>query len=269
MKATLAILVYALFLSPAIARAQSRVTPFQDPSTGETYHIEGGVRFWHPTPDLTVSSSQFDLVGTVINAGTDLGVTGRNLNELRLVLRPAKKHKFRLNYLPMSYLAQSTVHRTLVFNGNTYGVNLPVATELHWNTLMLGYEYDFVYQQRFFVGLVTQMKFTNVKVDLSAPGVANFTDAKAPIPNLGGIGRVYVMPNIAITGELVGIKIPNSLSADYRAHYVDFDLNGTVNVTNNVGAQVGYRSLDVGYMFKKDTGTFLMKGLYFGAVVRY
>jgi len=134
---------------------------------------------------------------------------------------------------------------------------------------MLGYEYDFVYQQRFFVGLVTQMKLTNVKVDLSAPGVTNFTDAKGPIPNLGGIGRVYVMPNIAITGELVGIKIPNSLSADYRAHYVDFDLNGTVNVTNNVGAQVGYRSLDVGYAFKKDTGAFLMKGLYFGAVVRY
>jgi len=32
---------------------------------------------------------------------------------------------------------------------------------------------------------------------------------------------------------------------------------------------VGYRSLDVGYTIKKDMGTFVMRGLYFGGVVRY
>jgi hypothetical protein len=68
---------------------------------------------------------------------------------------------------------------------------------------------------------------------------------------------------------MVGMKIPDSVSQDYKAHYFDFDLYGTVNFTDNVGAQVGYRSLDVGYTIKTDTGAFLMKGLYFGGVVRY
>ena len=52
-------------------------------------------------------------------------------------------------------------------------------------------------------------------------------------------------------------------------HYVDFDLYGTVNFTNNIGAQIGYRSLDVGYVVDTDTGAFKLKGIYFGVVARY
>ena len=93
--------------------------------------------------------------------------------------------------------------------------------------------------------------------------------AKAPIPNIGGIGRVYVTPNISITGEFVGINIPETSSGDFKAHYFDFDLYGTVNFNDYVGAQLGFRSLDLGYTIKKDQGAFLMKGIYFGGVVRY
>jgi hypothetical protein len=269
MKATLSILVLVLLFSPATARAQYGATPFHDPATGEAYHIEGAIHFWHPGPDLIVASSQFELAGTQISAADDLGITGKNITELRLVLRPAKKHKFILNLLPMSYTAQSSVHRDFVFNGQTFGLNLPVATDLKWNTWTLGYEYDFLYTDRWFVGLVVQAKATDVEVSLTSPIGSEFAIAKAPIPNIGGIARVYVVPNISVTGELIGIKIPDSVSPDYRAHYVDFDLYGTVNVTNNVGAQVCYRSLNVGYTIKKDSGTFVMKGLYFGGVVRY
>ena len=44
---------------------------------------------------------------------------------------------------------------------------------------------------------------------------------------------------------------------------------GTVNFNNYAGVQLGVRSLDVGYTIKKDQGSFKMKGLYFGGVVRY
>jgi hypothetical protein len=50
---------------------------------------------------------------------------------------------------------------------------------------------------------------------------------------------------------------------------VDFDLYGTVNFNEYAGVQLGYRNLDVNYLIKKDQGTFTMKGLYFGGVVRY
>ncbi len=39
--------------------------------------------------------------------------------------------------------------------------------------------------------------------------------------------------------------------------------------TNNIGAQLGYRSFDVGYLVDQDTGSFTLKGLYFGVVARY
>ena len=33
----------------------------------------------------------------------------------------------------------------------------------------------------------------------------------APIPAIGGIGRFYVVPNISVTGEVTGFKIPDSV----------------------------------------------------------
>lgn len=261
--------LYTILLVPSLARAQYGATPFHDPATGEVYHIEGGLELWNPPPSLQVASESLGIAGTTIDAAQDLGVMQQRVVEWRLVLRPARKHKFRLNYLPMHYMAQSTVHRDFIFNGLRYGVNLPVSTDLTWNTLLLGYEYDFLYKDRWFVGFVAQAKLTDVEVKLQSPIGNDFVVAKAPIPNLGGIVRVYVVPNISITAEVVGIKIPNSVSTTYRAHYVDFDLYGTVNFSKYAGVQIGYRRLDVGYLIKKDQGAFLMKGLYFGGVVRY
>jgi hypothetical protein len=106
-------------------------------------------------------------------------------------------------------------------------------------------------------------------VNIKSPIVTEFASAQAPVPTIGGIARVYVVPNISVTADINGIKIPSSVNANYKAHYFDFDLYGTVNFNNYVGAQLGYRNIDIGYKFKKDEGTFKMKGVYFGGVVRY
>jgi len=260
---------YGCLFAPAAAQAQFAATPFSDPATGETYHVEAAIALWNPAPNLKVASSQFGQAGTTIDAVNDLGIDRKRLTELRFVLRPARKHKFRINYLPISYSAVSTIHRDFTFNNIRYGVNLPVTSEIAWTTWLLGYEYDFLYRDRWFVGFVMQVKATDVKVDLKAPIGSDFVHARAPIPNVGGIARVYVAPNISITGELVGFKIPESVSDNFRAHYFDFDLYGTVNFNDYVGAQIGYRSLDLGYLVDKDQGDFKMKGIYFGGVVRY
>jgi hypothetical protein len=259
----------ALVLVPATAQAQFTATPFSDPATGERYHIEASGNLWNPPPVLVVASEQFGIAGSQIDAVADLGIQQKWLKELRLVLRPARKHKFRYNYLSAGYDSQTTIQREFVFNGIRYGVNLPITSDLKWTTHMLGYEYDFLYKDNWFVGFVVQSKFTRVDINLATPVTSDFALAQAPVPTFGGIGRVYVTPNISITGELTGIKIPDTISTDYNAHYFDFDLYGTVNFNDYAGAQVGFRSIDVGYKFKKDEGTFEMKGLYFGGVVRY
>ena len=262
--------VLGLLLTTAPALGQFTATPFSDPATGERYHIEASFGWWNPTPDFEIASESLPgVLGTRINAVTDLGIVPQRINELRIVLRPAQKHKFRLNYLPLSYNAVSTVHRELVFNGIKYGINLPVTTDLSWKTWHLGYEYDFVYRDRGYVGLVLQAKVTDIQANLRASIGSEFARAQAPIPAIGGVGRVYVVPNISITGELDFLKIPDSIDERYQAHYFDFDLYGTVNFNDFVGAQLGYRSLDLGYIIDNDQGNFKAKGFYFGGVVRY
>jgi len=98
---------------------------------------------------------------------------------------------------------------------------------------------------------------------------SEFVSAKAPIPTIGIIGRGYVTPNISITGELSGLTTGSIFGEDYKAHYFDFDLYGTVNFNDHVGAQAGYRSFNVFYHVEEDEGDLILKGLYFGGVLRF
>jgi hypothetical protein len=261
--------VYIFLLLPGMAHAQSSAVPFSDPAPGENYHFEVSGNLWNPPLGLKVASESLGLVGTSIDAVLDLGLERKTLGELRVVVRPAKKHKIRFSYLPMRYSGQTTLHREFIFNGQRFGVNLPLTTELEWNTMLLAYEYDFLHKDNWFVGFTLNSKFTNTKVNIASPIGTEFATAQAPVPTIGGVARVYIVPNVSVTADISGIKIPDSINEGYRAHYFDFDLYGTVNINRYVGAQVGYRRIDVGYHFKLDDGTFQMKGLYFGGVVRY
>jgi hypothetical protein len=261
--------LYMFLLTPAPAHAQYGAKPFSDPAAGERYHVEAAGEFWNPPINLMVASESLGLSGTRIDAATDLGLTRKQLFEFRAVLRPATKHKFKISHLPMKYNAESTIRRELIFNGQRFGLNLPVTTDFEWTTWLVAYEYDFLYKDNWFVGFTLNSKFTKTSVNLKSPLATEFALAQAPIPTIGGVARVYVAPKVSITADINGIQIPNSINTDYDAHYFDFDLYGTVNFNEYVGAQVGFRNIDVGYRFQQDEGAFKMKGLYFGGVVRY
>jgi hypothetical protein len=238
-------------------------------ATGETYHVEVGGFFWNPTPDIVISSEAFGIIGDDIDFVTDLGIEKKRHTQLRVVLRPGTKHKFRFEYTPLKYSAEGEIRRTFVFNGIEFPVELPVATELLWRAYRFGYEWDFVYMDRGFVGLLLDLKYTDVETTLSNVIDTEFVRARAPIPAIGVIGRGYVTPNISITGEFSLFKLPDSIDEDYSGKFYDFDLYGTVNFSDNVGAQGGYRSFDVFYRIDRDEGALAMKGLYFGGVVRF
>lgn len=240
-----------------------------DPATGETYHVEIGGYFWDPTPDIIISSEALGIVGTQINFVTDLGIEQTRFKQLKTVLRPGRKHRLRFEYTPISYEAVGNLKANIVFNGIKYPVSLPVTTELKWKAYRFAYEYDFLYRDRGFVGVVFDAKYTDVSATLSNVIDTEFVQAKAPIPTIGGIGRVYVASNISITGELTGLGSGGLFGEDYRAHYIDFDLYGTVNFNDHVGAQMGYRSFNVEYHLKHDDGDLKLKGLYFGAALRF
>jgi hypothetical protein len=263
--------VLALAIVAACAsRADAQFRPPPAAAIGEKYHVEVSYLFWNPTPELIISSESLGIPGDEVNLITDLGIEKKRFGEVRVVLRPGRKHKFRFNYTPIKYEAQAPVTRQFVFNGLRYPVGLLVSTTADLTTLRGAYEYDFFYTDRGFAGVVIDLKYTNIDVELNSPIGLEFVKSVAPIPGIGFIGRGYVVANVSITGELTYFRVPENLGGeDFGGRYLDFDLYGTFNFTENVGAQVGYRSIDVNYFADLDAGTLTFKGMYFGGVVRF
>jgi hypothetical protein len=258
-------LAFAAMATPA--QAQYAVSG-SDRATGEKYHFEVGGFIWNPTPEMAITSEALGIIGSRIDFIEDLGIEKKRFNQIKAVLRPGTKHKFRFELTPIKYNASSLLRRNIIFNGITYPIALPIETELLWKAYRFGYEWDFIYRDRGFLGLLLEAKYTDVQATLQNFSDREFVRARAPIPAIGIIGRVYVVPNISITGEFSGIRLPD-IDEDYKAKYFDLDIYGTVNFTNNVGVQGGYRSFDVFYKVESDEGDLKLKGIYFGGVVRF
>jgi hypothetical protein len=251
------------------AQAQYGIRPAASSATGENYHVEITGNLWDPAPGIVISSESLaGIIGSDIDFVDDLGIEKSWFRQLRVVLRPGTKHKFRFEYTPIKYEASSTLRRNIIFNGISFPIALPVNSEITWRAYRFAYEYDFVYRDRGFVGLVLEAKYTDVEASLTNVLDTEFVHARAPIPAIGVIGRGYVAPNISITGEFTFFKVPD-IDESYGGRYFDFDLYGTVNFTNNFGAQFGYRSLDLLIRVDNDEGDMKMKGFYFGGVARF
>lgn len=260
---------FAAWLAASPASAQYPVQGLSDPATGETWRVEISGNLWGPTPSVLISSESLGIIGNEIDFVTDLGIEKSTFRQIKVAARPARKHKFRFEFTPINYSAEAAPTRRIVFNGVEFPITIPVQTEVRWNAFRFGYEYDFVYRDRGFVGLLLELKYTDIEASLQNVIGVEFVRARAPIPAIGGIGRVYVVPNISITGEFSAFKLPDSIDEDYRGSFYDFDLYGTVNFNDHVGAQFGYRSLTVGYTIEDDAGDLRLKGLYFGGTVRF
>jgi hypothetical protein len=52
------------------------------------------------------------------------------------------------------------------------------------------------------------------------------------VPTIGVIGRGYVAPMMAITGQFTGLRISSS---DFEATFFDFDISGIVSLGRHVG----------------------------------
>lgn len=244
-------------LSPAAAHAQSVVPP-------EATHAEFAYLWWKPEPDITIASGSLSSDIDLVN---DLGISDTRFRELRIALKPGRKHKVRFSYTPIKYTAdQVPLQRTVVFNGRTYAVSVPVSSDVKWDFYRFGYEWDAISMRRGFIGLVTEVKYNKITASLDSAIVSEQTEVTAPVPTIGGIARGYLTEYVSVTGEFTALKLDRT---DFRAKFYDFDLYGQVNLTRNVAAQVGYRSIDADYRVDADNGVLKLKGVYFGGAVRF
>jgi hypothetical protein len=260
-----ALALVAVFAAPA--RAQYGRPMVNELALGEKYHVEAVLNLWNPSLDAVVSSESLGIAGSDIDVKGDLGYQDKSIREFRFVLRPGRKHKFRIAYTPVNYDGDVLLERRLVFNGIAFNAGLPIQTQFKWNTWRFGYEYDFVYNERGFAGFIVEGRYTDAQLGLQSPVDNEFTQARGVIPVVGGIGRVYVHKRVSITGEFTGMKVPEI--ENYFGSIWDLDIYGTVNFNNYVGVQTGYRTLNADYTAKLDTGTLELNGLYITGVVRF
>jgi hypothetical protein len=265
---TLAALTLLATSQPAFAQFR----PVAEAAVGENYHIEAAYSWWDAKPELLVNSESLDILGTDVDLINDLGIEQKRLGKFNLVLKPSKKHRFKFERLPIQYERDAfPVQRSFIFNGQRYSVGLPVTTTVDFTTYSFGYEYDFLYFPRGFIGANINMKLTNIDVDLRSPIGSEFFQQAAPIPAFGFAGRGYITRNFAVDGEFTFFRIPESLEEqlDGDGSYNDFDLHGTYNFNRFVGAQLGWRKTTIFYEAEFDSGDLKFSGLYFGGVIRY
>lgn len=236
---------------------------------GENYHIEFAANWWNPPPDFVFKSEGLGIPGTAIDLRADLGIGQKSTYELRLVLRPATKHKFRFHYLPLQYSGQTELTGDIIFNGIRFPVAVPVQTDFVWKNYRLTYEFDFLYRTRWFAGLLIEAKYADAVLELTSPISREFVKARAPIPAVGAVFRVYPISALSVHGEFTYFRLPDNLEANASLNTVDMDFYATFNFTNNIGIQGGWRSTDMGFRIDQDEGSIKLQGFYVGGVVRY
>ena len=111
-------------------------------------------------------------------------------------------------------------------------------------------------------GFVLQAKATDIQANLQARRSAPSSRARRrPIPDdRRHRARLRGAEHLDHGRARSASRFPTGIDERYQAHYFDFDLYGTVNFNDYVGAQVGFRSLDLGYVFEKTTATSRRRG---------
>ena len=235
----------------------------------ESYRLEALVRFWPTTANVVLSSDVADIPGTRIDFKRDLGLTDQSFPEIQVVLHPGRRHKFRLQYIPIRFDSTGTPARDLVFNGRLYRAGLPIASRLDWKTYRVGYEYDVIARPRGFVGIIAEVKHTIVDARLQNAGADENSRQAMPVPALGGITRFYPHPRLSLTGEATYFAVPDRPDGHYGGSILDIDAYATWNVSRRVAAQAGFRDIDIHHLGEWNTATFTLKGAHAGLVVRF
>jgi len=255
----LVLVAWGVGIGAAGAQAARDVVP------GEDFHIEFGVLWWRPSPDLMIQTGQLASLGiNDFEFASEFGIEDKLFSDFRVVLKPARKHKFRVGYVPIRYEQSAVLRRQITFGGRTF--TGPASVDLRWDLWRFGYQWDFVSRERGTVGLIGEVKYNKVRATVRSGGRGELADQQAPVPTLGVSGRGYVHRNVAISGEFSAFKFSRS---DFDAKFFDLDVSATASLSRNFGAQAGYRAVTADYLINDDSGDLKLKGIYFGIISRF
>jgi hypothetical protein len=250
----------------AIATCLTALTLAASPAAAQNGNGEVAVVFWKPSPDLVLQSGSITALGVPeVDFVSDFGIEDKWFTGFRASL--GHNHKFNISYAPVKYQADTTITRTIVFNGRTFNIGAPASTDIKWDLWRFGYEWDFVSMEKGYVGVIADLKYNHVVASIDSPALTSSatTDQKAPVPTIGVAFRAYPVNAVALGAEFGGFKLSHG---EDDAKFFDFDINGAV-FFGPVGAQVGYRSVTVDYTIDDDAGDLKLQGPYISGILKF
>lgn len=247
--------------------------PAREPASGivaaESFHLEGSIGLWRPAAGFVIATDAPGIPGTRVDARRDLGLSRHGLPQFQLVIRPAKKHKIRFQYIPITYDSTATLPRDIFVNGTRYDQGGDVQSSLDWQSYRLGYEYDFLVRRWGFAGAIGELKQTNFTLTVHGTSGDQAPRTTLPTPAAGGIVRVYPIERLSFTAEFTGIRVPYRSDRRYGGYYAELDAYTTANFTRSVGMHFGYRSFWIDHLGARNSATLPLHGPYLGATVRF
>lgn len=244
--------------APALAQFPRVASPPKDFTVDFSYNT------WSPEPDIilrTGASEDVDLAGA-------FGLEKRGLKQFSLAIQPARKHKVRFQYVPISFSQDATLTRAFTFNDRRYDVAVPASLALDWVLYRAGYEWDAVSNPTGYLGVIAEVKYNQVRatVNAASAGTASIK-TNAPIPAVGVAAGGSLARYLSVAFEITGFQLPKR--QDLEARFVDYDVSFRAHLGRNLGVQAGYRSIDARYLVDADRGALKMKGPYVGASLRF
>lgn len=236
-------------------------------AASEAFAAEFSLRWWSPTPMITIDTSALDEVGGAVDFVNEFDVAEDRFREIRATLKPGRKHKIRFAYLPVEYTATAFLVRTIDFGGQTFAVGDQATGTVEWTFWRIGYEYDLVSGTGGFLGVTVDGRYNDVTASVTTAefGSALIED-QVWVPTVGGIARGYLTEELSATIEFSGFSLERET---LLGKFYDLDLYGTLSLGANFGVVGGWRSLQAEYQKDSDLGDVEFDGVYFGIDLRF
>jgi hypothetical protein len=206
----------------------------------EAVSIKVGYLILSPSGEL---AAEVNGIGSRIDLENDLGLDDSEnmMAEFALAFGDVK---LTAAYLPLSFQGNSTLNRSVLFDGQLYTLGSNLKSDVDLDIFDIGLTWFFLNfddtPTRLQLGVDLSVKITDAEASLHdlTTGKIESASATVPIPTLGLRGRVALSDFIGINGRIGYLGYSDN-------HFLDADIQLEVSPLPLVGVFAGYRFLDI------------------------
>jgi hypothetical protein len=243
----LVVLVTILFLLPTSARCDW------------FFNAEGGY-VWPGYIDVRIPNE----TGTLFSLKDDLPAESKFVYRLRLGYRFNPKHSVSVLFAPLSLNAQGSLDKDISFNGDFFPVNSDLKAFYKFNSYRLTYRFDFIYSNKWKVGVGFTAKIRDAEVRLEDEDKRSSNTDFGFVPLLNFRVEWIVSTKMSFLLEGDALASPGGQG---RAEDVLLALLYRLN--DGVSLKAGYRILEGGADVESVYNFTLLNYVIVGAVFRF